>query len=155
MAEDNDRSTSASCSISKRFAANLSALFRLQLEDSTSTYMCPVLIGVDKRMRTHISFNWRTVLWVSNNALCLLLCIAICSSKLSSLHVPAPAQCRCFGGVSSGKLDVWKYFDKSTDGKKAKKRKTNSWLSNCNRKSSSSEYSNIRGKDKFQYSSQS
>ena len=44
------------------------------------------------------------------------------------LHIPAAAQCVMasgehgsgrFGGESSGKSDVWKYFDKCADGKKA------------------------------------
>ena len=44
------------------------------------------------------------------------------------LHIPAAAQCvlasgehgsEHFGNESSGKSDVWKYFDKSADGKKA------------------------------------
>ena len=46
-------------------------------------------------------------------------------SPLELSHVPAAAQCIMasgehssgrFGGVSSGKSDVWKYFDKSADG---------------------------------------
>ena len=66
---------------------------------------------------------------VSNNVSHQLLSIAILLSKLSTWHIPAAAQCVMasgehgsgrFGGVSSGKSDVWKYFDKSTDGKKAK-----------------------------------
>ena len=100
-------------------------------------YTHPVLIGVDKRIA--IASSRHEAFIVANSLNCLTVIhvfvaniyvvrLTVFWSKLSTSHVPAAAQCVMasgehgsgrFGGESRSKSDVWKYFNKSADGKKA------------------------------------